>query len=86
MAIYCTSHFLDIIHFCKQYSVQQLENVNKMSTVLQNRESRTKEGAKIREEQLKQLDSVKLKLKDNLTDIERRTPYINVKHVVAKIF
>ncbi len=60
--------------------------MNKMSAVLEGRHSRTQDGARIKAEQLKQLSEVKVKLKDNLKEIDSRTPYINVKHVVAKIF
>jgi hypothetical protein len=57
-----------------------------MSAALQNKECRFEEGVRIKHEQLQQLDTIKIKLQQNLREIDNRTPYIQVKHVVAKIY
>lgn len=70
----------------KKYSQMQLENVDKLQHTLENRVCRTVQGEEIRQEQLKKIAEVKVKLAENLEGIEQRKPYINVKHVVAKLF
>jgi hypothetical protein len=69
-----------------QYSTHQLATVKKMSAAIQNKECRFEEGVRIKHEQLQQLDNIKNKLQQNLREIDNRTPYIQVKHVVAKIY
>lgn len=69
-----------------QYSQQQVENVKKLAETVQHRQSRFEAGEVIRRQQLVQLRAIKDTLDKNLTEIENRTPYINVKHVVAKIY
>lgn len=70
----------------RKYSQQQVENVKKLAETIQHRKSRFEAGEEIRRTQLSQLREVKERLDRNLVEIENRTPYINVKHVVAKIY
>ncbi len=69
-----------------QYSHQQLDNLQKVSQQIAERQPRTKDGMRIREEQLKQFDEIKDKLKSNQDVIKDRKPYINVKQVVQKLY
>ena len=69
-----------------QYSRQQLDNVNKMISDIGGKKLRTADGIAIQQAQLEQLAQMKEKLTRNLQDIEKRAPYIEVKHVVKKIF
>lgn len=72
--------------YCSQYSQQQAESVKKLAETIQHRKSRFEAGEVIRRQQLVKLREVKNKLDRNCVEIENRTPYINVKHVVAKIY
>ena len=69
-----------------QYARQQLDNVNKMIDEKERRECKTVQGEEIRVKQLECLKDTKVKLKDNLISIEKRSPYIDVKVAVKKIF
>jgi hypothetical protein len=69
-----------------KYAHQQLDNVNKMIREKEQRECKTVQGEEIRVKQLEYLNSTKVKLQENLVNIEQRQPYIDVKVAVKKIF
>lgn len=50
------------------------------------REPRTEEANVIREEQLILLEELEQKLQHNISEIEQKAPYIQVKQVVDKLF
>ena len=69
-----------------KYSQQQLGNLQKLEDLIESRNPRTHDGIRIREEQLKNFEDIKEKLKENRGRIEERKPYINVKQVVKKLY
>lgn len=69
-----------------KYAHQQLDNVNKMISEKEKKECKTVQGEEIRVKQLEYLNNTKLKLQENLVNIEKRQPYIDVKVAVKKIF
>jgi hypothetical protein len=69
-----------------KYANMQMDNVDKLTDMLSTRLCRTKDGIRIRDEQLHILGGVKQKLQKNIKDIDARRPYVDVKEVVKKIF
>lgn len=69
-----------------KYAHQQLDNVNKMIREKEQRECKTVQGEEIRVKQLENLYNAKEKLQENVRNIEKRQPYIDVKVAVKKIF
>lgn len=61
-----------------KYSSKQLENIDKLSDSIANKNCRTEDGKLIQKTQLQQLKVIKKKLKSNLTRIETSTPYVNI--------
>jgi hypothetical protein len=69
-----------------KYANMQLDNVDKLTHMLETRLCRTKDGIRIRDEQMELLEGVKQKLQNNIRNIDQRKPYVDVKLVVEKIF
>mmetsp|Transcript_25896 Transcript_25896/g.44460 ORF Transcript_25896/g.44460 Transcript_25896/m.44460 type:complete len:164 (-) Transcript_25896:100-591(-) len=69
-----------------KYAHQQLDNVNKMIDEKEKRVCKTIQGEEIRVKQLEHLRSSKVKLLENLANIDKRAPYIDVRVAVQKIF
>lgn len=69
-----------------KYANQQMNNLKKMQKEVGHREPRTEDGKMIREEQLSMLEELEDKLQHNIADIEQKTPYIQVKSVMDKMF
>lgn len=69
-----------------KYAHQQMDNVNKMIDEKEHRVCKTVQGEEIRVKQLENLRNSKVKLHENLASIDKRTPYIDVKVAVKKIF
>lgn len=69
-----------------KYSEQQLHNLQKLEDVIEARNPRTKDGIRIRQEQLQSFEDIKVKLQENKGKMEERKPYINVRQVVKKLY
>lgn len=63
-----------------------MNNLHKMQAEVAAREPRTQDAKVIREQQLVMLEEIESKLASNITAIEQKTPYIQVKHVVDKLY
>jgi hypothetical protein len=63
-----------------------LDNLQKVSDQIASRNPRTKDGIRIQQEQLERFSVIKRQLEENADHIQQRTPYINVKQVVPKLY
>lgn len=69
-----------------QYAKQQLENLNKLQHDLEERHPRTADGKVIRELQLDRFSEIEGRLQDNISSIDQKKPFIQVKQVVQKLY
>jgi hypothetical protein len=69
-----------------KYANQQYHNLKKLQSEVAQREPRTEDGKQIKEEQLILLQELETKLERNITEIEDKAPYIQVKQVVDKFY
>lgn len=69
-----------------KYSEQQLHNLQKLEDVIGERNPRTVDGIRIRQEQLQNFEDIKVRLQENKNKVEQRKPYINVRQVVKKLY